>query len=286
MMLTETLMASDDRESRASAIYESAAQWKIGRSIFLRRAARQAGFIAASLLAGFVIGVAYRAAFDPADERTLADFLRSGFYGAGIALTIWTVQNGFAAGDRSRLGNALRRLPLAAEVVVRALVMTAALIVVGFALQFLLYVEPYRLAHQTMVDGQPAQNRSARFRNVAGHRRGGRNPATDRRRASDQCSPGHLSPAGPQAADRDVPRPRQFDAPRRGDGRASRPRPYHALLFRYRRADQRLRRRGARLCRRRGHRELARDRRPGAQRAMLGVLLCDPAQDRKPRGRL
>jgi len=138
-------MALDDRESRASAICGSAAERKIGPSIFLRRAARQAGFIAASLLAGFVIGVIYRAAFDPADERTLANFLRSGFYGAGIALTIWTVQNGFAAGDRSRLGNALRRLPLAAEVVVRALVMTAALIVVGFALQFLLYVEPYHL---------------------------------------------------------------------------------------------------------------------------------------------
>jgi adenylate cyclase len=138
-------MPSDDTESRASAICGSVAEQKIGRSIFLRRAARQAGFIAASLLAGFVLGVAYRVAFDAADERTLALFLRSGIHGAGIALTVWTVQNGFAAGDRSRLGRALRRLPLAAEVVVRALAMTAALIVVGFTLQFLLYVEPYHL---------------------------------------------------------------------------------------------------------------------------------------------
>ena len=51
----------------------------------------------------------------------------------------------FAAGARSRLGLALKRLPIAAEVVVRALVMTAALIVVSLTLQFLLYSEPYRL---------------------------------------------------------------------------------------------------------------------------------------------
>lgn len=42
-------------------------------------------------------------------------------------MTIWPVQTGFA----SRVGSALRRLPLAGEVVVRALVMTAALIIVG-----------------------------------------------------------------------------------------------------------------------------------------------------------
>ena len=133
-------MASDDQESRAS---------KIGRSIFLRRAARQRGFIVVSLISGFVLGVAYRFLFDAADERTLAYFLRSGFHGAGMALTVWTVQNGFALGARSRLGSVLMRLPLAAEVVVRALMMTAALIAVGFALQFLLYAEPYHLSWLT-----------------------------------------------------------------------------------------------------------------------------------------
>ncbi|HUI20885.1 MAG TPA: hypothetical protein VLZ74_07550 [Methylocella sp.] len=45
----------------------------------------------------------------------------------------------------ARLGAALRRLPLAGEVVVRALVMTAALIVVGFSLQFPLYALPFQL---------------------------------------------------------------------------------------------------------------------------------------------
>ena len=101
--------------------------------------------MAAALVAGFAVGVAYRATFDPPDERTLANFLRSGFHGVGLALIVWTVQIGFASGARSRLGAALRRLPLAGEVVVRALVMTAALIVVGFSLQFVLYAEPYRL---------------------------------------------------------------------------------------------------------------------------------------------
>jgi class 3 adenylate cyclase len=136
-----------DHESRApgQAKLAGAAEPGIGRSIFLRTAARQAGFVAAALVGGFVVGVAYRAIFDLPDERTLANFLRSGFHGVGIALTVWTVQTGFASGAQSRLGASLRRLPLAGEVVVRALVMTAALIVVGFSLQFVLYAEPYQL---------------------------------------------------------------------------------------------------------------------------------------------
>ena len=138
-------MASDDRESRASAICDSVAEGRIGRSIFLRRASRQAGFIAVSLLAGFAVGVALRVMFDPANERTLAFFLRSGIHGAGVALTVWIVQIGFDSGAQSPFGAALRRLPLAGEVLVRALVMTAALVVVGLSLQALLYAEPFHL---------------------------------------------------------------------------------------------------------------------------------------------
>ena len=83
------------------------------------------------VVAGFVFGLAYRAVFNGADERTLGNFLLSGIHGAGLALTVLVVQIGFASAAHSRLGAALRRLPLAAEIVVRALVMTAALIVVG-----------------------------------------------------------------------------------------------------------------------------------------------------------
>ena len=129
---------------KAAASKDAAGQ-KIGRSIFLRRASRQTDFIAASLLGGFVLGVAYRVVFDSADQRTLAFFVRSGIHGAGIALTIWAVQTGFDSGAQSRLGAALRRLPLAAEVVIRALVMTAALVIVGLLLQALLYAEPFHL---------------------------------------------------------------------------------------------------------------------------------------------
>lgn len=136
-------MGSHDDHS-ASA-FPSAEERKVVRSIFLRRAARETGFIAASLLVGFASGVAYRFVFDLTDERTLPNFLRSGLEGAGIGVTVWTVQTMFAAGARSRLGSALKRLPIAAEVVVRALVMTAALIVVSLTLQALLYAEPYHL---------------------------------------------------------------------------------------------------------------------------------------------
>jgi hypothetical protein len=116
-----------------------------GRSKFFRKAAQRTGSLALSLPAGFAVGIAYRALFDLVDERSLANFLRSGLHGVGIALIIWAVQTGFASGVRSRVGLALRRLPLAGEVVVRALVTTAALIVVGLSLQFLLYAEPYHL---------------------------------------------------------------------------------------------------------------------------------------------
>ncbi len=136
-----------DHESRVLETVKlaGAAEPGIGRSIFLRQAARQRGFLVASVVGGFAVGVAYRVLFDPAAEGTFANFLRSGIHFAGLALIVLTVQTGFASGARSRLGAALRRLPLAGEVVVRALVLTAALIVVGFSTQIALYAEPYRL---------------------------------------------------------------------------------------------------------------------------------------------
>ena len=52
-----------------------------GRSRFLRYATRRRGFLVASLLVGFVVGVAYRAFLDEADSRSVANYLRSGFDG-------------------------------------------------------------------------------------------------------------------------------------------------------------------------------------------------------------
>ncbi len=112
-----------------------------GRSIFLRYATRRRDFLVVSLLTGLVVGVAYRAFIDEADSRNMANFLRSGFDGLCIAWAIWAVQTGFASGDRSRLGAALRRLPLAGELVVRALVMTTAIVVVSVALEVALFAD-------------------------------------------------------------------------------------------------------------------------------------------------
>ncbi len=136
-----------DHESKARGPGNraGAAEPGIGRSIFLRTATRRSGLLTHSLLLGFAGGVAYRFLFDPPVERDLGNFLRSGVSGAGLFLAVLAVQFGFASGGRSRLGAALRRLPLAGEVVVRALVMAAVLIVAGLTLQFLLYWDRYHL---------------------------------------------------------------------------------------------------------------------------------------------
>ena len=121
-----------------------------GRSRFLRYATRRRGFLVASLVVGFVVGVAYRGLVDAPESRSLANYLRSGFDGLCIAWAAWAVQTGFASGARSRLGAALRRLPLAAELVIRALVMTAVIVVVSGVLEVALYAALLlsRLAHR------------------------------------------------------------------------------------------------------------------------------------------
>jgi hypothetical protein len=81
---------------------------------------------------------------DPAEENNLANFLRSAAHGRSVGLTVWAAQTVFDSRVRSRLGAALSQLPLAAEIAVRALVMTAALIVVGILLHFVLYAAPLR----------------------------------------------------------------------------------------------------------------------------------------------
>jgi adenylate cyclase len=117
----------------------------IGRLNFLRQVARQTGILIASLLAVLAVGVAYRFLFDPTDKRDVATFLRSGLQSAGVALTVLAVQMGFASGARSRLGSVLRRLPLAGELVVRAAVMAAAVIVVNLTLQVSALLGTYHL---------------------------------------------------------------------------------------------------------------------------------------------
>ncbi|HWY80997.1 MAG TPA: hypothetical protein VNY10_03490 [Roseiarcus sp.] len=110
-----------------------------------RRVRQRPGFVLAAVIVGLAAGLANRALFDPAGENNLANFLRSAAHGRSVGLTAWAVQTAFDSRVRSRLGAALSQLPLAAEIAVRALVMTAALIVVGILLQFILYAAPLRL---------------------------------------------------------------------------------------------------------------------------------------------
>ena len=65
---------------------------------FLRYATRRRGFLVASLLVGFVVGVAYRAFLDEANSRSVANYLRSGFDGLCIAWAAWAVQTGIRFG--------------------------------------------------------------------------------------------------------------------------------------------------------------------------------------------
>jgi adenylate cyclase len=113
----------------------------------MTNATRRRRFLGAAVVAaiGFAVGVGYRFFVDNADERELAKYLRSGLHGVGIAMAVWLVQTTLGPSARSSLGRALRRLPLLSELIARSLVMTLVIIVVGVALQFALYAEPYRL---------------------------------------------------------------------------------------------------------------------------------------------
>lgn len=112
------------------------------RSNFARYAAQHTGLLVAFLMIGFIIGITYRYFINPPAEGDLANYLRSGLHGVGIALAVWAVQTGFASKARSTFGAALKRLPVAGEVLIRSLVMTVALVIVGVSLHFVLYAEP------------------------------------------------------------------------------------------------------------------------------------------------
>jgi adenylate cyclase len=105
----------------------------------MRYARRHLGFLAGLVLAGVLLGIAYRYLFDPVDQRTLPYFIRSCLHAIGLTCAGWAVHVTLGAAPRSRLGGALRRLPLAAEFTVKALAMTAVLTIVTVGLEFALY---------------------------------------------------------------------------------------------------------------------------------------------------
>ena len=90
---------------------------------------------------GFAVGLLYRYFVDPTDGGTLANYTRSGFHGAGLALAGWTVHLYFT----SRSSAWLTRWPLALELVVRAAAMAIVVTAVTTVLQVALYehrIEP------------------------------------------------------------------------------------------------------------------------------------------------
>ncbi len=119
----------------------------------IRYAARHLGFLAGLLIAAVAIGIAYRYLFDRLEERTVPFYIRSCIHAMGLTFAGWAVHLTFAAVPRSRLGGALRRLPLSAEFAIKALTMTAVLTTVAVALQFVLY--PFPLSQRWLADELP-----------------------------------------------------------------------------------------------------------------------------------
>jgi class 3 adenylate cyclase len=111
----------------------------LSRALAMRYAARYVRFATGLAVAGFAFGIAYRYLFDPVDQRELAYYARSGLHGIGLALAGWFAYFVFSSNPRSPLGAALRRSPLAVELVVKATAMTGVLIATAILLQFVLY---------------------------------------------------------------------------------------------------------------------------------------------------
>jgi class 3 adenylate cyclase len=108
------------------------------------------GPAAAILVVGFIVGVGLRFSIDDAAERDLANYVRSGLHGSGVAFAAWIVQGFFAAKAHSPIGAALRRMPLLAEVLVRSLIMTVVIVIVGLSLQIALYADSLQLRWLTV----------------------------------------------------------------------------------------------------------------------------------------
>jgi class 3 adenylate cyclase len=101
----------------------------------MRRAGRS---IIVLTVVGFVVGLLYRVVFDTGDVPSVANFIRSGFHGAGLAFTGWALHLYFT----SRSSAWLTRWPLAVELAVETLVMAVAVATVASALQVVLYDQP------------------------------------------------------------------------------------------------------------------------------------------------
>ena len=149
MAQTET----SDMLARAGAVTRRGRTAKASGAAVIRYASRHLGFLAGLLIGGIAFGVIYRYLFDPLDEQTVPYYVRSCVHATGLTFTGWAVHLALAAVPRSRLGGILRRLPLSAEFVIKALTMTAVLTIVAVGLQFVLYSFP--LSRHWLADELP-----------------------------------------------------------------------------------------------------------------------------------
>jgi adenylate cyclase len=86
-------------------------------------------------IAGLTFGLAYRYLADNPSEGSIANYVRSGLHGIGIAATGWGAHLYF----NSRSSAWLRKWPLVAEIISRAVAMAAAVSTAAAVLQMVLY---------------------------------------------------------------------------------------------------------------------------------------------------
>src|SRR6266568_2386416 len=98
---------------------------------------------------GLVAGGAYRYFANDPSEATLANYLRSGIDGMGVALAGWTVHLYFT----SRSSEWVRRWPLVVEIVVQSVVMATVMATVAMTLEVALY--DHRIEAAWLIDHFP-----------------------------------------------------------------------------------------------------------------------------------
>ena len=84
---------------------------------------------------GFLAGCGYRYFFNDVSEASVANYLRSGIHGMGLALSGWAVHLYFT----SRSSEWLRRWPIVVEITVQAVAMAAVVVTATVGLQAALY---------------------------------------------------------------------------------------------------------------------------------------------------
>jgi adenylate cyclase len=93
-------------------------------------------------IAGLTFGLAYRYLADNPSEGSIANYVRSGVHGIGIAATGWGAHLYF----NSRSSGWLRKSPLVVEIVLRAVAMAAAVSTAAVILQMMLYGQRLEMA--------------------------------------------------------------------------------------------------------------------------------------------